>query len=219
MTMNTYAGIKANVRKWTVTDTTVVADTDVDDMLYQVEAEIWAALRVPEMRSYYTWTYAAGGQDVSGFDTGLIVQPLSVTVEVNSGDFRSPIPASEEVVRNRMQTSDTSNPTVVGWVSEADGTAKLVIAPEPIGKTIRFTYFRKFAPLSNATNLPFLAYPHVWMNGLMRDAFLLQQDTDMFQVWDLRFQQAIAAANQQGRGLNESLMGNTTAATWDNWKP
>lgn len=219
MTMNTYAGIQANVRKWTVTDTSVVADSDITDMLPQVESEIYAQLRLPEMRSYYTWAYLAGGLDIASIDGGLIIQPISVIVQISSSDFRSPVPASEAVVRSRMQTSDTNNPSVVGWLSEADGTAKLVISPEPVGKTITLSYWRQFATLSGTTNLAFLAYPNIWLNGLLRDAFLLQQDIDMFNLYSQRFTESIAVANQLARGKNEALQGNTTAALFDTWKP
>lgn len=219
MAMNTYVGIQDNVRKWTVVDTTVIANTDIDDMLFTVEQTIWENLRVPEMRSYYTVAYPAGGIDISVMDSGFVQQLISVAVTNNASDIQIPDPGSEFLVRMALSTVDVNNPRLFGWLSEADGTSKLVIAPEPTGKTVHISYWRRFASLSSATNLAFLAYPAVWLNGLVAESFLLQQDPELYQLWTDKFMKSIESANRVGRGRNESLQGNTPRATLTSWKP
>jgi hypothetical protein len=212
MALNTYATIKTAVRSWTKSDTNVLTDTILDEITEAVEDIIWAKLRVSEMRSTHTYPYAAGGTDLSAFDTGLLLNIIAVTVDLTSTNTRIIPPASEGWIRQNMVTSITDDPLGFGWLSESDGTAKLVIAPEPGTLQVDVSYFRKFASLTTATNAVFLAYPMVWLAGILAEAFLFLQDMEAFTVWDTRFIQRIGLANEGSRGLNEALQGQGLAA-------
>lgn len=211
MAINTYTGIKTALRAWTNQDSTTISDSLIDEFVETVEDEIYTDLRIPEMRDMYTFTYASGGVAADTIDANLI-ELISISVVVATNDIHSPTPAAEFRIRELLEVSDATHPEHFGWVTQADGTTKLVIGPEPTDKTVNLSFWKRFASLDTGTNAAFLKYPGIWLSGLVAEGFLFMQDFDMYQVWRDRFTKWIANANTLGRGKNEALKGNTPKA-------
>ena len=179
----------------------------MDDLTEALEERIFGVLRVPEMKSYYTVAYPAGGIDIATFDSGLLREVKSCLVDVTDSDRKPIPPADEEPLRMWMIRTDVNHPKLHGWISEADGSDKFVIAPEPSGKTVHVSYYRAFSSLTSSTNAVFLEYPHIWLHGLLAEVNLYLRDFEMFKVWEQKFAESIQLANERGRGRTDAHKG------------
>jgi len=203
MAIATFAALKNRVLGYVQSSSQEVSEELLEDLMLAAEFRIWGVLNVPEMRSFYTFTYAAGGEDVSNFDSGNIIRATSVTVDINSTTRCALGEASEDTVREWLIEVDTNSPRVYGFLSEADGTNKFAIGPEPSGKTINVAYARKFASLTTATNLVFTTYPHIWLAALLTEVFLFLRDLELYQIWEAKLTDFIGLANELGRGQTQ----------------
>lgn len=207
MAISTYAELKERVKDYVIQTGQEVNSDLLDDLTESLESRIWGVLRVREMQSYYTFTYAAGGEDIANFDDGNIIEVKSLLVDTSSSSRKPVPPSDEESLRMWMITSDTDSPKLHGWISEADGTAKLAIGPEPTGKTVHVSYWRKFDPMPSSTNAVFTTYPHIWMYGLLAEVFLYLRDMPMYQTFENKLVESITLANKQGLGVSDAHRG------------
>lgn len=207
MAISTYAELKDRVKDYVLQTGQEVNSDLLDDLTEAMESRIWGVLRVREMQSYYTAAYAAGGFDISVFDSGNILEIKSLLVDTSDSTRKPVPPGDEESVRMWMITTDTNSPKLHGWLAEADGTAKLAIGPEPTGKTVHVSYWRQFDSMTGTTHAVFAAYPHIWLYGLLAETFLYLRDMDMFRTFEQKLVESITLANQKSRGISDSHKG------------
>lgn len=214
MAFDTYANFRTAVRNKLSVDSTVLPDDDVADMVRMVEDEIYANCRLPEMRVSESFTYSDGGIDVETFSQTPL-QLISIAVQISSNEIKTPNPVSEYVLNSKLTADgNPAKPEVWGWQSpaDADGTPKLVIAPEPVDYDVVVAYWARFASLVTAVNIVYSTYAPMWFAGVVAEAFLHQQDAEMYAIWRNKFETAMANAQRHGRGKNESFQGNLPIA-------
>lgn len=204
MAITTFSAVKNRVLGYTKASSDILSSELLEDLMIAAEFRIWAALKVPEMRSFLSLTYAAGGHDVSEFDSGHILRVSSVVVDVDSTTRWTLGEAAEDILRQWMIENDTDSPRVYGFLAETDGTNKFAIGPEPTGKTVGVSYYRKYDPLSTAVNAVFTKYPHIWLAALLVESFLYLKEMDSFQIWEAKLGDFINLANELGKGQTEN---------------
>lgn len=204
MAISTWDDLQNRVLGYVMNTSQEVSTPLLEDLMRAGENRIWGVLRVPEMKSYHSFTYAAGGEDLSSFDSGNLLEVKSLTIDTSATTRRAIAEADEDTVRIWMIENDVDSPRVYTFISEADGSPKLAIAPEPTGKTVYVAYWRKFASLDTAVNTVFTTYPHIWLAALLTEVFLYLSDVSMYQVWEQKLGDFIQLANKQGRGLTQN---------------
>lgn len=210
MAITTYNELKTRAITYVNRDQNLIDDDVIDDLMSNVEAIIWAKIRVPEMVSFLSFTYAAGGESLDNFDSGDLIEVQSVNVSLTATNNPTLPPVDEGQLRVLISSNTNTNvPAAFGWLSQVSGTsAKLAIGPEPTGQTVALAYYRQFGTIVTAVNAVFTAYPIVWLYTLLAEMYYYLLNIEQGQLWDARADKAIGAAVSLGRNrLNLSFRG------------
>lgn len=202
MAIQSFTDVKGRVMEYTQKSSQVLSEFLLEDLMLAAESRLWGVLRVPEMRSFHSFTYSAGGEALSSFDSGNLIEVIAVLVDTNDSTREPVQPGSESALREWMIVDDTDAPRVFSFLSQDDGSVKLAIGPEPTDRTVYVPYFRKFGSITDSTNAVFTEYPHIWLFALLAEVALFLRDNEMYQAYDSKLTEFVKIANALGRGIN-----------------